>query len=112
MAEAARDADRVGQFLYALGLRGDPKKPIRLPGRFLLQLGVALRLLHWETQGWFFHRTVGLPEAQQVICDAFRSSTNSDADQTELDVAVLRLFLERFAWHARRELGADVVLAI
>jgi hypothetical protein len=36
--------------------------------------------------------------------------TDPDADATELGVGVVRLFAERFAWHARRDLGADVAL--
>jgi hypothetical protein len=110
MADAFRGADRVGQFLADLGLWGDTKKPLALPLRFLLHLCAALRLCEWEEQGWFFHRAVGLPEAAQAIREAFQSLTNPDAKSTELYAAVLGLFAERFAWHARRELDADVAL--
>jgi hypothetical protein len=35
-AEAARDADLVGVFLYGFGIRGTPDKPVALPRRFLI----------------------------------------------------------------------------
>jgi hypothetical protein len=110
LADAARDADRVGQFLIALGLRLDPKTPLPLPERFLLQLGAALRLLSWEAEGLFSHRAVGLPDAGEAIREAFQSLHDPDAGPSELCMAVLRLFVERFAWHGRRDLDADVTL--
>jgi hypothetical protein len=48
-ADAARDAERVGTLLHTLGIRGTSEQPRRLPARFLLRLGAALRLLAWET---------------------------------------------------------------
>lgn len=45
-----------------------------------------------------------------MIRDAFRSLNNPEADPTELGVAVLRLSVERFAWHGQPELHADVAL--
>ena len=108
--DAARDADRVGLFLDHLGLGATPEKPRLMPAGFLLHLGVALRLLAWEAQGFFFHREAGLPEARQVIRDAFQWLADPGADPTELCIAVLRLSLERFAWSGLPELGADVAL--
>jgi hypothetical protein len=110
IANAPRAADRVGQFLAYLGLRGNPKKPIGLPERFLIHLGSALQLLEWEMQGWYFHRDAGLPEARQAISDAFGSLTSTDTASINLEAAILRIFLKRFAWHAQRDLGADVAL--
>jgi hypothetical protein len=110
MADAARDADRVGQFLADLGLRGDAKKPLALPERFLLYLGAALRLQSWETQGFTFHREAGLPEARHDLDQAFQSVDNPNAEPRELCLSVLRLAIERMAWHGRRDLGADVAL--
>jgi hypothetical protein len=104
--DAARDAERVRLFLKHLGIEAAPDKPCRLPAGFLLHLGAALRLLAWETQGFFCHRAAGLPEARQAIRDAFRSR----ADPTELSVAVLRLSVERFAWSGPLDLTADVAL--
>ena len=53
--DAAADADRVGQFLDALGLRptgdGAAPAPLRLPSSFLIGLGAAMRLLAWEQRG-------------------------------------------------------------
>jgi hypothetical protein len=51
-----------------------------------------------------------LPEARQVIRDAFRSLADPGADPTELCVTVLRLSAERFAWSGPRDLDADVAL--
>jgi hypothetical protein len=110
MAEAARDADRVGQFMVALGLRIDPKTPLPLPERFLRYLAVALRLLNWEAQGFSFHREDGLPAADEVIDAAFRSLNDPKAEPTELCIRVMRLSVEKLAWHAPTELGADVSL--
>lgn len=109
-ADAARDAERVGLFLRRLGLQHTPEKPLQLPAAFLLRLGDALRLLAWEAQGFFVHREAGLPEARQAIRDAFLSLNETGSDSTELGVAILRLSIERFAWNALPELGADVVL--
>jgi hypothetical protein len=108
--DAGRDADRVGLFLHTLGLRGAPEKPLRLPLGFLPHLGAALRLYQWEAQDFFFHRAAGLPEARQAMRDAVQSLTDPNADPSELCVSVLRLAMERFAWHARRDLDADVAL--
>jgi hypothetical protein len=110
MADAARDADRVGQFLVALGLRLDPKTPLPLPARFLRYLAAALRLLSWEAQGFSFHREHGLPAAGEVIHAAFRSLNDPHADPTELCIGVMRLSVEKFAWTAPTELGVDVSL--
>jgi hypothetical protein len=109
-ADAARDADRVGFFLHILGLRGTPEKPLTMPPGFLLHLGAALRLLLWEAQGFFFHRTAGLPEADQAIREAFLSLKDPNTDLGKLCMAVLRLSVETLAWHGRRDLDADVAV--
>jgi hypothetical protein len=109
-ADAARDADLVGGFLSALGIRGTPEKPVALPLRFLLYLKAALHLWLWEVQGFFFHRAVGLPAAQEAIAAALGFLEDPDADPTLLRQTVLRLSIERFAWNGLRELGAEVAL--
>ena len=109
-AEAARDADRVGGFLAARGLRASPEKPIHLPARFLLYLAAALRLFDWETQGFTHHFEVGLPSATDAFADALASLLDPGVDPTSLCDAVLDLCLERFAWNGRPLLGADVLL--
>ncbi len=90
LRQSARDADRVGIFLGALGLGATPNEPRPMPAGFLLHLGAALRLLMWETKGFFFHRDAGLPDARQAIRDAFNSLNSPDADPTELCMAILR----------------------
>jgi hypothetical protein len=107
--DAARDADRVIVFLEAVRPKGMQYGPI--PASFLLRLGVALRLLAWETQGFFFHRQAGLPEARRALQDAFLSLREPNADPTELRATVLRLSLERFAWTGQPDLNADVALS-
>jgi hypothetical protein len=108
--DAARDTDRVGLFLDALGIRATPEQPKPMPAGFLLHLGAALRLHDWEAQGFFFHRTAGLPPAREVIQDAFRSLDGPDAGPPEVCVTVLRLSLELFAWDRLHDLDADVAL--
>ena len=110
MADAARDADRVGRFLADLGLRGSPEKPRVLPERFLLHVGAALRLLSWVEHGLLFHGRAGLLEVLQAIQQDLQTLHRPDANPCELYTAVLRIFVERFAWHGRGDLDADVTL--
>jgi hypothetical protein len=107
---ASHDADCVGLFLKQLGLEASPEKPRTLPVGFLLQLAAALRLLVWESQGFFFHRQAGLPEARQAIRDAFQALAKPDADPTEFCEAVIRLSVQRFAWCGPYDLAANVGL--
>jgi hypothetical protein len=109
-ADALRDADRVGQYLRSLGLSGSRDKPLWLPERFLYFLGAALRLLDWETKGFFHHAEAGLPKASEAIDAAIQSLEDPNADPTELCVRVMRLSVERFAWNGPAELGVDVSL--
>jgi hypothetical protein len=109
-AAAARDAEHVGLFLRELGLVGTPEQPVPLPARFLFHLAAALRLLVWESQGFFLHQAAGLPSADQALDDAFAALLDPSADPTELGIQVLRLSLERFAWHGLGELNADIAL--
>ena len=107
---AARDAERVGLFLHEIGLSACPNQPRNLPAGFLLHLAAALRLLVWETQGFFFHQADGLPSARQAIRDAFHALQDPGADPRDFCVHVLRLSLERFAWNGPRDLHADIAL--
>jgi hypothetical protein len=107
---AVRDADHVGLFLRELGLSAAPDQPCRLPTRFLLHVGAALRLLIWEAQGFFFHQAAGLPEARQALREAFQTLRDPDADSSAFCLQVLRLAVERFAWNGPRDLHAEIVL--
>jgi hypothetical protein len=109
-AAAVRDADAVGLFLQHLGLTGSPQQPRKLPAGFLLHLAAALRLSHWQTQGFCFHHAAGLPPADQAIGDAFDALADANANPSELCLAVMRLSLERFAWNGPRDLNADIAL--
>jgi len=112
--EAARDAENVALFLGELGLTPSPEHRVRLPAALLLDLGAALRLLMWESNGLRVHQDSGLPEAERAIVDAFghlEASAEVEASPpVELPRRVVALFAERFAWHGRRDLDADVVL--
>ena len=105
-SEAARQAKEVVEFLDALGTGAIP--PQKRTRRFFLLLGAALHL-RWESQGFFFHREAGLPDADQAIREAM-SLPHSAADPTPLGIAILRLFLEQFAWNGPHNLDADVAL--
>lgn len=111
--EAARNADRVGQFLHALGLvpqKGQP--PLALPRKFLLGLAAALRLLDWEIQGFHVHLDAGLPSAREALVRVFRAVFAAGSLEYHVDLRrhVLGLFIERFAWNGRAELDADFAL--
>ena len=113
--DAARDADRVGQFLHSCGLQGSRDRPLRLPGNILLDLGAALRLLAWEQNGIRVHVDAGLPPAGEVLRDVLQGVTDAltqpfSAAPCTLACRVMALFAERFSWHGRKELNADVTL--
>jgi len=109
-AAAARDADAVGLYLQQRGLTGSPQHPRTLPAGFLLHLAAALRLSHWETQGFCFHHAAGPPRADQAIGDAFDALADANPNPSELCIAVMRLSLERFAWNGLSDLNADIAL--
>jgi len=112
--DADRDADRVGLFLRRLGLEGSAHGPLLLPASFLLNLGAALRLLDWELRGLRVHIEEGLPSAQEAVRAAFlavSAQSNAPISTTGmLAYRVMTLFIERFAWNARKELDAQVTL--
>src|SRR4051812_5772611 len=105
-AEAAEDADRVALFLRYLGLVPTPEAPVRLDADFLLELGAALRLLKWEGAGLTIHREAGLPAARHALERTFLTVTKEGTipEGSQLSRSVLKLFVERFAWHGRRDL--------
>ena len=110
--EAARDAGLVSCFLHELGLVPPDDHPVRFPAAFLLRLGAALRLLVWESNGLRVHLEMGLPSAERAIVDAFGLlDTTAEASQpVDFPRSVVALFADRFAWHGRPNLDADVVL--
>jgi len=112
---AARDANGVGLFLNELGLRVSPDRPLLLAAGFLLDLGAALRLLEWERRGLQAHLQAGLPPARIALWDVCRTLGKQPDPAAvppgALASRVLAVFVERFAWNARAELNAEVVLA-
>jgi hypothetical protein len=118
---AADDADRVGQFLTAIGLRpagegAAPPAPLRLPTFFLVGLGAALRLLAWEQSGLHAPRDAGLPSAQEAISLVVRAVTGpepileKEQAASQLALRVLAVFVESLAWNGRALLDADLEL--
>jgi hypothetical protein len=118
--DAADDADRVGQFLDALGLRpngqGAARAPLRLPTFFLVGLAAALRLGEWEQRGLRAHLDAGLPSAAEATGEVFRAVeapeplAAKEQAATRLACRVLAVFVERMAWDGRPLLGADLEL--
>src|SRR4051794_14365383 len=108
--EARRDANGVASLLEALGFVPTPQSPIRLDADFLLELAAAMRLLDWERNGIHTHLAAGLPTASEIIIQAFRNLAESGMipHGGEIPRRVMGLFVDRFAWHGRRELDATV----
>jgi hypothetical protein len=109
--DAECDADWVGVFLTTGGL----KPPLRVPMELLLGLGAALRLFRWELSGITIHLAAGLPPARQALHEVVRAATGqAEPGLVErlktLYSRVLSVFVERFAWNGRVELGADLTL--
>jgi hypothetical protein len=77
-----------------------------------LYLGFALRLLIWEQCGLQVHRDAGLPPAREILRDVFLSPGDpaAAARTAQLPGQVMALFIQRFAWAGRRELGTAMVL--
>ena len=114
-ADAARDADRVGAFLDAFGIKAPADRPLHLPAAFLVDLGAALRLLAWEQQGLQLHREAGLPPAREVLADVLRQAVNAGSSAPALPnhglaLRVLMLSVDGLSWSARGELNIDVAL--
>ncbi len=110
LAIAARDGARARRFLSQLAPGLTREKWLSLPFGFVLSVGTALRLLAWEKQGFSCLREAGLPTWLEVLRDAFVALKNSHTVPPDLPMAVLRLSLERFAWHAPHFFGGDVTL--
>ena len=117
---AADDADRVAQFLDALGLRpngqGAARAPLRLPTFFLVGLAAALRLGEWEQRGLRAHLDAGLPSAAEATGEVFRAVeapeplAAKEQAATQLARRVLGVLAQRLAWGGRPLLGADLEL--
>jgi hypothetical protein len=112
----ARDADRVGAFLHALGIQATPQRPVALPAGFLLDLGAALRLLCWEQAGLNPQQVAGLPPAQQGLRTVLQALSESPGDDSSanppgtLACRVMQAFVDHFAWNGDVELNVDVLL--
>jgi hypothetical protein len=116
-AYALDDADLVGTFLRDVcGLPATPDHPVRLPADFLTELAAALRLFTWESAGFDLGQVAAVPEPRTALLDLFRRAMATDDgspanwSRDELSARVIAAYAERFAWPARSELGAEVVL--
>ena len=114
--EAERDAGDVAVFLTAAGLAPKPGQTRGIPAGILLDLGAFVRLRRWELAGLFAHRDAGIPTARaalaRVIDILVAAAKNRSAlgDAGTLARAVFDLMVTRFAWHAGRDIGADILL--
>lgn len=107
--EAARAADRVAEFLQGFEDRGIEIPP--LTRDTLLELAAALTLATWEGSGFELHREANLPPARIAIRYALATILPSVRRLDPMLITlVVRLFVDRMAWHAREDLGADIVL--
>jgi hypothetical protein len=100
--------------------RGEPErdrtaKP--LPLALALQVAAALRLEQWERAGLREHLRADLPSARsglnRALADlrAMRAQREAVSAVTPLTRLYFATWVEGFAWSARTELRADVVLA-
>lgn len=112
--EGCRDADHVGLFLSHLGVQANPHRPIRLPAPLLLGLAAALRLFVWERTGVRPFLPPDLPPAMPALRDLLAAAAERSDRLGPLAAAlsgrVLRVLVDRLAWHGREALGGEVVL--
>lgn len=112
--EGCRDADHVGLFLTHLGVPATPQRPVCLPASLLLGLAAALRLFVWERTGVRPFLPPDLPPALPAIRDLVAAAAERSDRLASLAAAlsdrVLRVLVDRLAWHGREALGGEVVL--
>lgn len=114
--EAGRDAAEVAVFLAAAGLAPPPGGTRDLPPGVLLDLGAVVRLRRWEAAGYAPHVEAGLPTASEALNHVINALIGAAKNRAALGTAgalgrtVFDLAVARFAWTARPDLGADVVL--
>ncbi len=111
--QAARDADLTAHFLQEVGLVLSPGKAVCLPGSLLLELGAAMRLRSWESDGLDLRRA-GFPTAEDAILHLFEDATRRPLEPTPPPLCrqVFRFGIEWMAWAGPREFGAEILLEI
>ena len=90
-------------------------KTCRLPPAFLLELSAVLELELWERQGFRPYRITDLPtfeEAKVQLAErAFKGPTEfTGPNARPLSEAVLRVWIEQFAWEGPELLQAEVLV--
>ena len=116
--EMTRDAEELVALFAEVGLAPPPGETRGFNPGILLDLGAYVRLRRWEAAGHTVHTEAGLPSANTAlgfICDLLCAANVDPAELSRagrLYSVVHDLTVSRFAWAARQELGADVVLNI
>lgn len=99
----------IGKLLILHGAA--PTEPILLKVKSIRGVAIGLHLLLWEINGYFFHRQAGLPSAEQIIQVATGFADTPEIEEDELWRQMLRLTVEKFAWHAPDECNCDIALS-
>jgi hypothetical protein len=110
--QAIIDADLTIALLRAIGITPEPDKPITLPASLLLDLGAAMRIRAWESDG-IDPRRLGLPAAKDALRRVLRDGearAHNSTSAPSLSPAVLRAAGELLAWAGPSDLGADLLL--
>ena len=117
--EAELAAVQVAEFLRDCGVllaRRVHHRQASLPLEFLLEVGAALRTKDWHKGGLLTQlgeEKQPLQEELRNFAQRVRNATTAwrtDFTGAPLARLVFATWLRRFAWFARQELGADVVL--
>jgi hypothetical protein len=104
------EADFAAGVLREMGL-----DRVRLPAAFLLEFAALMELWFWEWQGLRALLPESLPTfaaAKQPLCErALKGPKESEGpNATPLSHQILQTWPENFAWVARDQFGADVIV--
>jgi hypothetical protein len=114
--QATQDAENVAILLQAFSLAPSDGSERSYPAEFLVEVGVAARVLVSEMHGiGLFQRGVRLTAGDillRVFEDTTRRLRDPSAPASTLDLvdAVFRLNMERLAWTGPRDLQAEIML--
>ena len=106
---AERHAEATGEYLRAIGFRGN------LPGSFLAELAAVLQLRQWETRGILNPPDFDLPSWREAADDLFARAAERPEEflrptMPSLLRHVLKVWVEHFAWEAPDLLQAELML--
>ena len=88
---------------------------VRWPAGFLLEFGSVLQIGYWESQGISAHIEARLPsyaDASRQLADRARKGPAefTGDDTAPLHKAVVRFWIDKFAWEGQTLLQTDVVV--